>query len=98
MLTVPHKLSPCPFAKLEISYLLARGYSSTTFRAQWMSPSRDEIPVTEKFISNPSPDIEVQNDAPVMDEPEIQNMPTERNLRRSSRTNKGVPPARYGEQ
>ncbi|XP_076803121.1 uncharacterized protein LOC143447076 [Clavelina lepadiformis] len=63
------------------------------------APSRDEIPVTEKFISNPaSPDIEVQNDAPVMDEPEIQNMPTERNLRRSSRTNKGVPPARYGEQ
>ncbi|XP_076814961.1 uncharacterized protein LOC143461082 [Clavelina lepadiformis] len=62
------------------------------------APNRDEIPVAEKFISSPSPNIEVQNEAPVTDEPEIENMPTERNLRRSSRTNKGVPPARYGEQ
>ncbi|CAK8688145.1 unnamed protein product [Clavelina lepadiformis] len=61
-------------------------------------PNSDEIPVTEDIIRNSLPNNEVPNNAPVVDEPEIQNMPIERNLRRSSRTNKGVPPVRYGEQ
>ena len=61
-------------------------------------PNSDEIPVTRDIIRNSLPNNEVPNNAPVVDEPELQNMPIERNLRLSSRTNKGVPPARYGEQ
>ncbi|CAK8688318.1 unnamed protein product [Clavelina lepadiformis] len=61
-------------------------------------PNSDEIPVTGDIIRNSLPNNEVPNNAPVVDEPELQNMPIERNLRLSSRTNKGVPPARYGEQ
>ncbi|CAK8688198.1 unnamed protein product [Clavelina lepadiformis] len=62
------------------------------------APNSNEIPVTGDIIRNSLPNNEVANNAPVVDEPELQNMPIERNLRLSSRTNKGVPPARYGEQ